>query len=186
MTEVTVSRTCVKVKRCERFTSGRVGARIKFSFSSEWAGLSKTAVFTNGDTTIDVLNVVDEITIPHEVLAISGKMLKVGFYGFTVDDNGNTKIAIPTVYGSLGIVLKGVDPSGDESTEPSIPVWAQIQSDVSDLDTRVTELEEHGGGGASLTDDDIIECLIDTDMLSAVADNDGAILTDENSKILLM
>ena len=39
---------------------------------------------------------------------------------------------------------------------------------------------------ASLTDDDILECLIDTDMLSAVADNGGAILTDENSKILLM
>lgn len=38
----------------------------------------------------------------------------------------------------------------------------------------------------SMSDDDIIECLIDTDMLSAVADNDGAILTDENSKILLM
>ena len=184
MTEITINRTCAMLDRCEQFTSGRVGARIKFSFSSEWAGLSKTAVFTNGDTTIDVLNVVDEITIPHEVLAISGKMLKVGFYGFTVDDSGSTKIAIPTVYGSLGIVLKGVDPSGDESTEPSIPVWAQIQSDVSDLGTRVTELEEHGG--ASLSDDDIIECLIDTDMLSAVADNDGAILTDENSKILLM
>lgn len=38
----------------------------------------------------------------------------------------------------------------------------------------------------SMPDDDILECLIDTDMLSAVADADGAILTDENSKILLM
>ena len=43
-----------------------------------------------------------------------------------------------------------------------------------------------GGGGASLTDDDILECLIGTDMLSAVKDVDSAILTDENSKILLM
>ena len=185
MTEVTVSRTCVKVKRCERFTSGRVGARIKFSFSSEWAGLRKTAVFTNGDTTIDVLNVADEITIPHEVLAISGKTLKVGFYGFTVDDNGNTKIAIPTVYGSLGIVLKGVDPSGDESTEPSIPVWAQIQSDVSDLDTRVTELEEHGGG-ASLTDDDIIDALYETGIISPATDSSGAILLASDNNILTL
>lgn len=149
MTEITINRTCVIVKRCERFTSGMVGARIKFSFSSEWAGLSKTAVFTNGDTTIDVLNVADEITIPHEVLAISGKKLKVGVYGYTVGDNGNIEIAIPTVYADLGRVVKGADPSGDESTEPSLPVWAQMQSDVSDLDTRVTELEEHGGGGTS-------------------------------------
>ena len=36
------------------------------------------------------------------------------------------------------------------------------------------------------SDDDILECLIGTDMLSAVKDADGAILTDENSKILLM
>ena len=43
-----------------------------------------------------------------------------------------------------------------------------------------------GGGDASMTDDDILECLIGTDMLSAVKDADGAILTDENSKILLM
>lgn len=152
MTEITINRTCVIVKRCERFTSGMVGARIKFSFSSEWAGLSKTAVFTNGDTTIDVLNVADEITIPHEVLAISGKKLKVGVYGYTVGDNGNIEIAIPTVYADLGRVVKGADPSGDESTEPSLPVWAQMQSDVSDLDTRVTELEEHGGGGTQGAD----------------------------------
>ena len=149
MTEITINRTCAMLDRCEQFTSGSVGARIKFSFSSEWAGLSKTAVFTNGDTTIDVLNVADEITIPHEVLAISGKKLKVGVYGFTVDDHGNIEIAIPTVYAELGKVVKGADPSGDESTEPSLPVWAQMQSDVSDLDTRVTELEEHGGGGTS-------------------------------------
>ena len=43
-----------------------------------------------------------------------------------------------------------------------------------------------GGGGASLTDDDILECLIGTDMLSAVKDADGAILTDETGKIILM
>ena len=152
MTEITISRTCAIIDRCEQFTSGRVGARIKFSFSSEWAGLSKTAVFTNGDTTIDVLNVADEITIPHEVLAISGKKLKVGVYGYTVGDNGNIEIAIPTVYADLGKVVKGADPSGDESTEPSLPVWAQIQSDVSGLDTRVTELEEHGGGGTQGAD----------------------------------
>ena len=37
-----------------------------------------------------------------------------------------------------------------------------------------------------MTDDDILECLIDTDMLSAVKDADGKILTDETGKIILM
>ena len=160
MTEVTVSRTCVIVKRCERFTSGMVGVKIKFSFSSEWAGLSKTAVFTNGDTTIDVLNVADEITIPHEVLAISGKKLKVGVYGYTVGDNGNIEIAIPTVYADLGKVVKGADPSGDVSADPTLPVWAQIQGiigNLNDLDTEaknnlvaaINEAAQTGGGGGS-------------------------------------
>ena len=36
------------------------------------------------------------------------------------------------------------------------------------------------------SDDDILECLIDTDMLSAVKDADGKILTDETGKIILM
>ena len=43
-----------------------------------------------------------------------------------------------------------------------------------------------GGGGASLTDDDILECLIGADMLSAVKDADGKIFTDETGKIILM
>lgn len=161
MTEITISRTCAIIDRCEQFTSGRVGARIKFSFSSEWAGLSKTAVFTNGDTTIDVLNVADEITIPHEVLAISGKKLKVGVYGFTVDDNGNIEIAIPTVYADLGKVVKGADPSGDEPTEPSLPVWAQLQALIGNLDdlettaknnlvAAINEAAQTGGGGSAI------------------------------------
>ena len=161
MTEITISRTCAIIDRCEQFTSGRVGARIKFSFSSEWAGLSKTAVFTNGDTTIDVLNVADEITIPHEVLAISGKKLKAGVYGYTVDDNGNIEIAIPTVYADLGKVVKGADPSGDESAEPSLPVWAQLQALIGNLDdlettaknnlvAAINEAAQTGGGGSAI------------------------------------
>lgn len=36
------------------------------------------------------------------------------------------------------------------------------------------------------SDDDILSCIIDSDMMIAVTDADGAILTDENGKILLM
>ena len=43
-----------------------------------------------------------------------------------------------------------------------------------------------GGGGASMTDDDILECLIGTNMLPAVKDANVAILTDETGNISLM
>ena len=121
-----------------------------------------------------------------------GEVVKVGIYATRGDE-----LVIPTVYATIGVVLKGADPSGDVSADPTVPVWAQTQAmigNLNDLDTEaknnlvaaINEVAQTGGGGESLTDDDIIECLIDTDMLSAVADNDGAILTDENSKILLM
>ena len=66
------------------------------------------------------------------------------------------------------------------------PYLAKLYEDDKTISPEPLPPFSSGGGGASLTDDDILECLIDTDMLSAVADNDGAILTDENNKILLM
>lgn len=48
---------------------------------------------------------------------------------------------------------------------------------------RISTLEK---GGGSLSDDDMLAILIETNMLSAVSDNYGAVLTDENNKILLM
>ena len=107
----------------------------------------------------------------------------MGIYAVKGDE-----LIIPTVYATIGIVLKGAAPSGDESTKPSLPVWAQIQSDVSDLDTRVTELEKHGGGGgsASVTDDEIIDALFETDLINPVTDSSGAILLAADNNILTL
>lgn len=42
-----------------------------------------------------------------------------------------------------------------------------------------------GSGGSELSDIDVLEVLIATNMLHAVADGDGALLTDENGNVLL-
>ena len=178
----------------EPLMSGMVGQPIHFEYSHDFDGLTLTAVFTNGKTTVDVLNPGNQCVIPHEVLDTVGTLVKVGIYAV----RGN-ELVIPTVYANIGVVLKGADPSGDVSIDPSLPVWAQVQEAIGNLNDLNTEAKDNlvaaineaaqtggGGGGASLTDDDILECLIGTDMLSAVKDVDGAILTDENSKILLM
>lgn len=153
-----------------------------------------TAVFTDGKNTVNVANPGDECIIPHEVLTTVGAVVKVGVYAVRGDE-----LVIPTIYAHIGVVLKGADPSGDVSADPTLPVWAQIQEIIGNLNDLTTEAKNNlvaaineaaqtgsGGGSSSLTDDDILECLIGTDMLSAVKDADGAILTDENSKILLM
>lgn len=54
---------------------------------------------------------------------------------------------------------------------------------LAEWEERISTLEK---GGGSLSDDDMLAILIETNMLSAVSDNDGAVLTDENNKILLM
>ena len=142
MIKVQINNICAKLTECEPLTSGMIGKTLDVEFSAEWAGLSKTAVFSNGDKTIDVMESEwngNAIGIPWEVLETPNRAVSFGIYGYT--KNGDDIIlAIPTLYTSLGRVYLGVDPDGDESTDPSLPVYAQ-------LDLRVTELEEQGGGG---------------------------------------
>ena len=117
----------------ELLTAGMSKAvTVQFVFSPEWDGLTKTAVFSNGKTTVDVLAANwdgDTVPIPHEVLAVPGRHARVGVYG--ADESG---VVLPTVWVSLGKVQPGADPSGDASADPSLPVWAQLQNQIGDLD----------------------------------------------------
>lgn len=140
----------------EPLTSGMVGQPIHFEYSHDFDGLAITAVFTDGKNTINVVNPGNECIIPHEVLTTVGATVKVGIYAVRGEE-----LVIPTVYATIGVVLRGANPNEGSSSSG-------------------------GSSGTSLTDDDILECLIDTDMLSAVKDADGKIFTDENGKIILM
>ena len=177
----------------EPLTSGMVGQPIHFEYSHDFDGLAITAVFTDGKNTVNVVNPGSECIIPHEVLTTVGATVQVGVYAVRGDE-----LVIPTVYATIGVVLRGANPNEGSSGSPTIPMWSQIQEIIGDLNDLETEAKNNlvaaineaaqtgSSGDASMTDDDILECLIDTDMLSAVKDADGAILTDENSKILLM
>lgn len=177
----------------EPLTSGMVGQSIHFEYSHDFDGLMLTAVFTDGKNTVNVVNPGNECIIPHEVLTTVGATVKVGIYATRGDE-----LVIPTVYATIGIVLKGANPNEGSSGSPTIPMWSQIQEIIGDLNDLETEAKNNlvaainetaktgSSGDAPMTDDDILECLIDTDMLSAVSDSDGAILTDETGKIILM
>lgn len=108
-------------------TSGMVKAvQVSFSFSEEWENFDKVAVFSNGETSVDVsLDDENKCHIPHEVLAEAGKDVSVGVYGSTGE--GEDYVAIPTAKCSLGRVEEGVNPSGEEPTEPTPTIWDEVK-----------------------------------------------------------
>lgn len=155
MIKVTFNKTCGRCVQSEPLTSGMVGQTVEFEYSTDFDGLTLTAVFTNGKKTVDVLNPDKQCVIPHEVLDTVGAVVKVGIYAV----KGN-ELVIPTVYATIGIVLKGADPSGDVSADPTLPVWAQLQTligDLGDLETdakgnlvaAINEAAQSGGGGSA-------------------------------------
>lgn len=194
ITRIKINNNSAEIVEQEFYTSGMVGAKIAFQFSEEWNGLTKTAVFRTDHLQKDVLNVTNVCTIPHECLEKAGERLVVGVYG----TNGND-IVIPTIYVSLGRIKQGADPIGDVSADPSLPVWAQIQEAIGNLNDLNTEAKDNlvaaineaaqtggGGGGASLTDDDIINALYETGIINPVTDSGGKILLASDNNILTL
>lgn len=121
--KIRVDFACANTVLANPITAGMVGAEVEIEYAGpEWDGLTKTVVFS-GAVVKDVTTDDSIVEIPAECLARAGVALKVGVFGFRADDK---KIVIPTVETSIGRVLRGTDPSGDESTNPTLPVWAQI------------------------------------------------------------
>ena len=109
---------------CKPIPAGIVGATVRFEYADPlWDGLTKTVVF-KGACTKDVLNAGEVVEIPPEVVAIKGTRLVVGIYGTDAQNN----LVIPTLWADLGVVLPATAPSGDTSTDPSLPVWAQLEA----------------------------------------------------------
>jgi hypothetical protein len=129
---------------------------MRFVFSDDWDGLDKTAVFTDGVKTVDILPAgweEDTVPIPPEVLTTAGRTVRVGVYGTNASG-----VVLPTVWVSLGKVQPAVEPSGDPSADPTLPVWAQLQKQIGALDdlrtynkdnlvAAINEARQSGGGG---------------------------------------
>lgn len=117
----------------ELLTAGMAKAvTVEFVFSNDWSGLTKTAVFSAGRTTVDVLESAwdgNKVVVPHEILADAGPIARVGVYGANADG-----LILPTVWVTLGKVMPAAEPSGDPGADPTLPIWAQLQKQIGDLD----------------------------------------------------
>ena len=163
MIQIHITKACAHLcSPPELLTAGMAKAvSVQFVFSDDWDGLTKTAVFYNGRATVDVLAAKwdgDTVTVPPEVLAVAGRYARVGVYGTNASG-----VVLPTVWVSLGKVQPAAEPSGDPSTAPTLPVWAQLQEiigDLADLTTKakenlvaaINEAAKTGSGGAGSID----------------------------------
>lgn len=149
MFEIEVTNNRASTKRGELLTKGQVGAQVQFTFNDHWTGMKKTAVFKRCGKTIDVMDSEwngDIVTVPPEMTEEAGLLVHVGVYGFSDDGNRIT----PTLYVPLGAVALGADPNGDPSTDPTLPVWAQLQAQIGKDGTGIESItykgeDEYGG-----------------------------------------
>lgn len=137
---------------------GIVGGTVRFAFSDHmWDGLTKTVVFQAGDVTKDVANPGELVTIPPEITRQVRRNVLVGVYGTDSQQN----LVIPTLWATIGMVRDATSPSGDTSTDESLPVWAQLQGMIGNLDELDTEAKNNlvaaineamtkGGGGGEV------------------------------------
>ena len=170
--KVTVSGVLSSAVYRNPVTAGMVGAEVEFDFDSTWDGLNRTIVFRSSDTnmvvdndgiTKDVITNDKIVTIPPEVMIKAHNRLSVGVYGVNADGS----LVIPTLWVGIGILRDGADPSGDPTTDPSLPVWAKLRAMIGDLDeldttaknnlvAAVNEAMTKGGGAASFETDNTL------------------------------
>lgn len=134
MIQIHITKACAHLcSPPELLTAGMAKAvTVELVFSDDWSGLTKTAVFSAGRTTVDVLESAwdgNKVVVPHEILADAGPIARVGVYGANADG-----LILPTVWVTLGKVMPAAEPSGDPGADPTLPIWAQLQNQIGDLD----------------------------------------------------
>ena len=115
-----------------KITSGTVGLPVEFSFDSQWELLRKIAVFRAGNITKSVEIPIVGNAVPWEVLEKPGVWLSVGVYGANADGT----VVIPTIWANVCPIQVGVNPDGDPSTDPTLPIWQTMMDYFASLITR--------------------------------------------------
>lgn len=110
------------VRKKEPVTSGSVNVyHVRFDFSEDWDGMSRTAIFRAGAESRAVLLQDDNQTvIPWEVLKVPNLPLYCGVYG-TIDN----RVVLPTIWANLGTILDGVPGDSPGSKPPTPDLWEQ-------------------------------------------------------------
>jgi hypothetical protein len=131
LANITISKTNSKVTAVSPITAGLVGATVAVEFDRTWNGYSKVYVWQGNNRVIT--DTTASGVVPPEVVANQKSELKFGVYGIKDGE------ATPTIWANLGYVRPSATPTEDVSTDPSLPVWAQLKEQIDGLGDTVTD-----------------------------------------------
>ena len=119
-------------------TSGMVGIPVTIVCDGAWDGLTKSMVCRAGHIVKTILNVGGTATVAHECM-VTNQTLFIGIEGRNADGT----LVIPTIWARCGLISPGATTDADPSADPTLPVWAQIQRDIGNLDDLNTEAKDN-------------------------------------------
>ena len=178
---INVDKNNMQVLSNETITSGSINAyTCKFTFSDDWEGLTKSAVFRVSDKYIEcLLSDDDTVSIPWECMTTAGAELFVGLRGVAGEET-ETKdddIVLPSVWCLIGTVRKGTT-AGEEPEPPTPSAWEQILMKINSLEENKQNVLT-AGDNISISNDNVISASAydDTELRASVDAN-----TEEISK----
>lgn len=140
LAKIEVSKTTGCCVYKQRIPAGTVGGTVSVVFRDPvWEKLQKTVIFRGCGSKTAFFDGATA-TIPHEVIAAPGHNLFFGIWGHDPD----TGLQLPLIEVRIGSIEPATDVNADPSTDPSLPIWAELQKQLNDL-------KENGTGGADLT-----------------------------------
>lgn len=113
----------------QMLTAGMVGKQVKFTFSEEWDGLRKVAIYQAGGITESTVDVQEVDTIPPQVLSEPLQKLYVGVYGVAEDGS----VVIPTVFVEGPFIHISATLSDDPDFDPENTFWIRLEEAMGEL-----------------------------------------------------
>jgi hypothetical protein len=131
-----VGLTQAKITMLAPVTEGLKGATLQICYVHPiWGTLTRRVTFRAGKIAKYVPEENGEVLIPWEVLQNHGRTLIVGVTGYSADNT----VFVPTIEIQAAEIQKGSAPGDSESTDPTLPIWAQLEDRISDLESEDEE-----------------------------------------------
>lgn len=150
MFKLYANKSQLTLREREPLTTGSVNVNtIRFEFSADWEGLTKTAVFRAGEESRSILlDGSGECMVPWEVLVSPHSRMFAGVYG-----TREKEVVLPTIWADLGVILEGAAPGG-ELYPPTPELWEQELAKKQDkLHGRLGQLVGFGENGSAVAQD---------------------------------